>query len=100
MPRRARSTLRAEIRDGDSFGTSMELPSFSVAVAVSAADTSLPELRMQNLRRFGANLMVMKFENAKPSFGVGIRKVFWLIYTEVEEDTAIGIREALLLFGV
>lgn len=75
----------------------MELSSSaSVAAAVSAADASL-ELLMQNLRRFDANLMVMEFENAKPSFRVGIGKLFWAIYTvEVEEDTAIGITEAFL----
>lgn len=97
MPRRARSTFRAEIREGDSLGTWMELSSSaSVAASVSAADASL-ELLMQNLRCFDANLMVMEFENAKPSFRVGIGKLFWAIYTvEVEEDTAIGITKAFL----
>lgn len=98
MPRRARSTLRAEIREGDSLGTWMELSSSaSVAAAVSAAGDASLELLMQNLRGFDANLMVMEFENAKPSLGVGIGKLFWAIYTvEVEEDTAIGITKAFL----
>lgn len=76
----------------------MELSSSaSVAASVSAADASLLELLMQNLRGFDANLMVMEFENPKPSFRVGIGKLFWAIYTvEVEEDTAIGITKAFL----
>jgi len=40
MPRKALSTLRAEIKDGGSFGASMEL-SESASVATVSAGTSL-----------------------------------------------------------
>lgn len=69
MPRRARSTLRAEIREGGSFGTSMELP-VSASVVTVSADASPELLIMQNLRCLDANLM--EFENAQPIFAVGL----------------------------
>ena len=61
MPRRALSTLRAEIKDGGSFGTSMEL-SESTSVVVVSAETSL-ELLMQSLRGFTVKPIVFNNPN-------------------------------------
>lgn len=64
MPRRALSTLRVEIKDGDSFGTSMEL-SESTSVSVVPAEESLELLMHNNLRGFTEKLTVVK----NPNFG-------------------------------
>lgn len=68
MPRRALSTLRAEIRDGGPLGTSMEL-SGSASSALVSIDVSL-ELLMQNLRGFNAS--ATELENEAPFLGVEV----------------------------
>lgn len=57
MPRRALSTLRAEIKEGGPLGASMEL-SESVSVVVVSTEASLVEFLIQNLRGLDSKLVV------------------------------------------
>lgn len=103
MPRRALSTLRAEIRDGGVLGASMELSEFSSVPVVSAADISL-ELLMENPRVFEQKLI--EFENlTEPFFGAGDERFcreMYAVAVVVVVETAILLCQLVtvfLLFG-
>lgn len=95
IPRRARSTLRAEIRDDDPSGALSELSSSgSVAVSVAAvsADESL-EFLVQNLSGFGSEVMGLKdmtvvFEVRERKL---LRRMWMAVVVGVDGTTAVAM---------
>lgn len=87
MPRRALSTLRVEIKEDDSFGTSMEL---SDSTSVSPVEFSL-EFLMHNLR---CNFTEKTTVDENPNLGGWVCRILLLgMYTVrvvVVEDKAIA----------
>lgn len=69
MPRRARSTLRAEIKEGGPLGASSMDFSDSVSVVGVSDDTS-PELLMLSLLLCFAEKLMVEFENKEAFLGV------------------------------
>lgn len=87
MPRRALSTLRAEIKDVGPSGASMDVSNSSTSFAAVSADPSL-ELLIRNLR--GLAVEVMKFEKKAPFLVVGMGNFRLEMYTVAAvDDTAI-----------
>lgn len=83
MPRRALSTLRAEIKDGGPFGTSIELSDSSTCVVAVSEDSSL-ELLIRSLRGFEAK--EAEFGKKVPFLGIGAGKFCPEIYTVAVVD--------------
>lgn len=91
MPRRALSTLRAEIMEGVPWGTSMELSGSASSVPASIDDASPEHLMLRNLGGFDAK--ATKFRSVEPIFlgGVSGRPLWAMWSAAVEADILLVV---------